>query len=424
MTPSRPPIGSPVVPRVKREAGVSEVPTSPKLPEDDAAPAMLRPAIGSPAAASISIEALSDENRKKLEERDRIEQQEEEEKHRGRVFGGVPEIRVPAFLLNSTFVLMLAAIIGAVGLFIYAQALTIIAEIPQLPKWLQFASYALLIVLCGLVVSFGVRLITIYWRLRETRRIHLRGIDELNARSHLRRQISLEANLARAHLLDYIKSYPGEEKRLAELGFTGQQIESLRSHGIRLVDDAADLGAPAWIMEFKMGYQQVLDDAADACIKRHALRVGLKTAATPLPIADTLIVLYSSFALIGDLCSIYNLRLGRVATLVVTGWAAIQSMLAGRIEDSPALGSMNDAVLNTTGEQVQVLASRLAKHAPGLVGAVAGAHIIGPAGVSAGKHAAETISRPVMRAVEQALVQGVLLKRLGKRTQAWLRMVE
>ena len=40
-----------------------------------------------------------------------------------------------------------------------------------------------------------------------------------------------------------------------------------------------------------------------------------------------------------DLCQIYQVRLGAPGTLVVTGWAAIQGVIAGRIDESSGADS-------------------------------------------------------------------------------------
>jgi len=72
----------------------------------------------------------------------------------------------------------------------------------------------------------------------------------------------------------------------------------------------------------------VVDEAAEACIRRHAMQVGLGVAALPLPLLETAVVLHGAFTMTADLCRIYQLRLGAPGTLVVTGWAAIQGVIA------------------------------------------------------------------------------------------------
>jgi len=408
MSAEHPPLGSPVIPRMEKGATADFSSEADESPSTGIVREAAHPPLGSPLGASCGFEPVSQENRKKLLERERKEHEEDERIHRGRVFGSVPEIQFPSFLLNTTFVLAIAAIFSVIALFVYAQALTILAEIQSLPTWLQYVSYALLFVFFVLIVGFGVRLAGIYWRLKKTRRINIRGLEELNARSHLRRQVSLETGAARAHLRDYIICYPIGNKQLSEAGFTHQQIAGLRIQREKLTDPQADLGSTAWIVDFKKSFQQILDDAADECIKRHALNVGVRTAAAPFPVADTLIVLYSSLALIGDLCRIYNLRLGRLSTVLVVSWAAGQSLLAGRIEESPTLDSLNDEALHTAfGEQaVKMLAT-------------VGSHL-----TSTATELASRVAKRSMRAIEQGVLQGVLLSRLGKRTKAWLRMVD
>jgi uncharacterized membrane protein YcjF (UPF0283 family) len=62
-----------------------------------------------------------------------------------------------------------------------------------------------------------------------------------------------------------------------------------------------------------------------------ARRTAFGTAVAPNAVADTGLTLYFSFALLADLCTIYNLRAGRLGTMVLLTRVFFNSYLAGQM---------------------------------------------------------------------------------------------
>ena len=64
-----------------------------------------------------------------------------------------------------------------------------------------------------------------------------------------------------------------------------------------------------------------------------ARRTAFATAVAPNALADTGLTLYFSFALLADLCTIYNLRAGRLGTMVLLSRVFFNSYLAGQMNE-------------------------------------------------------------------------------------------
>ncbi len=262
--------------------------------------------------------------------------QEDLEKQADQILSRSPGIRLPRFLFRPTFILLAAALGSLLGLFIATEIISVIDKLANLPLWAQYTWYTAIGIFLTVILIAGLRLVGLYIKLARTPQVPLKGLDELARRQSLRKIATREMGRAHKQLVAYVETYPiGEQipdKPLLEMGFTDQEISKLIKQRESLLNPDSTPDAEQWLNKFNKDFQPLLDKCADRKIRSYALRVGIKTAVTPTGIIDTLIVTASSFTMIGDLCKIYNLRMGTLSTAVVMVRAFAFAYLAAEFE--------------------------------------------------------------------------------------------
>lgn len=408
-----PPLGSPELRRLSTPVPSENV----SVPATPRAAAFSEPPIGHPSGVAVDTVPVSPEIRRAIDaEKERV-RVIEESAARGRIV--IPELCLPRFIAGSGFLLGIVSILSLVGLFVFGQTISVLAQIAVLPTAPRRLCYGLLAILLAAIAFAAVQLLVTYFRLRRTRRITLRSIDEINARAHLRQLIASETDDAFRIVREYLDDFPTDLKALCELGFKNEHAEKLLRYREDLTDVTKNLGSAEWLKRFRTGFQSVIGEAADECITRHARRVGLGTAAVPLALVDTGIVLYGSFTMISDLCRIYRLRMSASGTLIITGWAAFQSILAGRIED-------------WNGREVENWVHDFRHHVGGDAAVADSVHEVGATTLqdttSVLTRTAGDLHVPfvgtVFKRAAKGLLQYMLVRRLGLLTQRWLRIVD
>jgi putative membrane protein len=78
---------------------------------------------------------------------------------------------------------------------------------------------------------------------------------------------------------------------------------------------------------------------AHARIRYWSKRAAFATAVSPNSLADTGLTMYFSFAMISDLCTIYNLRAGNLGTMVILSRVFLNSYAAGQINEFEGVAS-------------------------------------------------------------------------------------
>jgi uncharacterized membrane protein YcjF (UPF0283 family) len=233
-----------------------------------------------------------------------------------------------AFLLGSA---------GVLGLFLYSQVLSILANLAAQPAWVQYLSYAGLVLCGGAVLYAAVRLVLLYVKLRTNRQIRLAGLEELHQRTQLRWLAHAQAAEAKRRLEQYLREFPmnteKERKKLTAVGVSVEMTAELSKVRTELLDPAKFSGSVEWFERFRTGFQAKLDEAATARIGYWAKRSGLTTAAAPNGLIDSAATLYFGFALLADLCRVYHLRAGRTGTAVLLGRVFFNSYLAGQMNE-------------------------------------------------------------------------------------------
>ncbi|MEI6607082.1 MAG: DUF697 domain-containing protein [Verrucomicrobiota bacterium] len=378
-------------------------------------PMQEQPPCGHPTGATVSFTPLSLETVAALAAEKTREYRLQEDAVRGKIVDVTIDLRLPRALLGWGFLLGIIAILSLVGLYVFAQTLTLLAQIAVLPSFARWIAYVVLSFLISGVLLGVIRLLTAYRRLRRTQRISVGGIGDFNQRAEYRKLVAKEAGKALQIVRDYVETFPREHQELVKLGFSTVQAGKLREARQRISNLRNNgLGTEHWLKQFRMDFQVIIDEAADDCIKRHAKQVALKVAALPLPLLEAVVVLHGAFTMIADLCHIYNLRLGKSGTLIVTGWAAVQGITAGEIDrltEDDVKSWAHEVGQNYGGVDSHEATAAAVHHSGGVVMATVGdIHIPGLGGI--------------LKRGAKGFLQYVLLRKLGRLTQSWLRIVE
>jgi uncharacterized membrane protein YcjF (UPF0283 family) len=245
----------------------------------------------------------------------------------------------PRIKLGSTTAGMaVMALLAGFIIFVYSQVLSILAELAALSYPWQIVGHIVLWSLITVIAIFLLRLAWLWVRLKASPQVSLRRLQALSEKRSLRGMSALETQQARQDLRGYLREYPFEKEKTVKLlqnfGLTDDDVEKLRRYKQHLLDTSVGHGHKEWIGLFDQHILSNLDRAAVKLSRRHALRVTVKTAAARSSLVDGAIVLYSSFAMIGDLARLYRLRTGPLGTAYLLVRAFIHAYLARHIEDS------------------------------------------------------------------------------------------
>lgn len=297
-------------------------------------------------------------------------------------------IKLPSFLFSATFIMAAVSLAGVFLLFILTQTLSFFESLSRAPAPAAYLGYGAVALLLLVMLLTMLRLAWLYLRLGKNRQVSLKVIGALESRRELRELSRQELREARARLMRYLEGFRLEGDRagseLAALGFLEEEVEALKNHKQRLLDENLSPSSEEWIRDFRQGFQAALDKAGSRRIKTFALRVGLKTAIIPISLVDAVIVVYSSFMMIGDLCRIYNLRLGGLSTAVILARAFVHAYLAAEIEE------MSEKVFDSIMDSEGLVSQFAGAIAPKLVEGKANAFLIWRLG-----RAASALLRPV-----------------------------
>ena len=295
--------------------------------------------LGRPPQIPIDARPLSDDDRRRLrlaEEEDALADLAEAEELAASdpaVLGWLGWVGHPlagAFLAGSA---------GALGLFLYSQALIILGAIALQPPLIQYVGYMVLALLGALVMYSSLRMLSLFVKLQRNRQIRLDGLAELQSRTRLRWLASAKTAEARERLARYIADYPlsSPPRKLARLGLDAPTVAKLMQVRERLADPAAFASSDDWFLRFRHDFQTPLDEIADARLRYWANRAMLVTAISPNGLVDSTASIYFGFSMVADLCQIYNLRAGRAGTAVLLGRVFFNAYLAGRLNDVEGL---------------------------------------------------------------------------------------
>jgi uncharacterized membrane protein YcjF (UPF0283 family) len=257
---------------------------------------------------------------------------------------------------------------GALGLFVYSQSLQVLTNLADQPPVIQWLGYIGLAVCGGAVLYAAGRFVLVYVRLRRNRQLRLAGLEELHQRTRLRWLAHAKAAEARTRLEQYLREFPlgtpKQAKKLTALGVGPDRLAALEKVRAELLDPAWFSGTGEWFERFRVGFQSVLDKAADDRIGYWARRSGVATALAPNGLVDSAAMLYFGFALLTDLCEVYHLRTGKTGTAVLLGRVFFNSYLSGQISDWEKLTEQQFNSLLTSAGHVAPVAAVLGGLSP------------------------------------------------------------
>ena len=215
--------------------------------------------------------------------------------------------------------------------------LNILANLATQPEWMQYAGYAALGLLGSSVLFAMGRLAVLYVRLRQNRQLRLKGLEELQDRTRLRWLVHAKVQEAKGRLEQYLIEYPildaRQQKTAGRVGVTPELVLELDKVKAELLDPARYASAGQWFDRFRDGFQGKLDAVAESRVKYWANRAMVVTAISPNGLVDSVSTTYFGFALLADLCLVYNLKAGKTGTAVLLGRVFFNAYLSGQLND-------------------------------------------------------------------------------------------
>lgn len=276
----------------------------------------------------------------------------------------------PALMgLRRSIIAPLAAVVvfgfgGALGLFLFSQTLSILANLAAQPEWVRYLGYGGLVLLAACVLYAITRLGVFYMRLKRNQQVRLEGVEELAKRTRLRWLARAKTHEAKRKMEDYLRSFPleapNDRRVLLGLGMTEETLRELQKARDTLLDPDKFSTTDQWFVSFTGTFQKHLDDVATARVQYWARRTGVITALAPNGLVDSAATLYFSFALLGDLCRIYHLRAGSVGTTVLLANVFFNAYLAGQGTEVEHFAEQSlESMFAPSGPLGEALAARL-----------------------------------------------------------------
>lgn len=371
----------------------------PLIPVDTETEPSLRPGetdLGRPEQRPAHVTDLTDADREKLRKAE-VEQALHDLAEAEELTASDPAVGWLGWVAHPLAAAFLIGSAGALGLFVYSQALQILAALAVQPAWVQWIGYIALAMCGGAVLYAAGRFVLVYVRVRRNRQLRLAGLEELHKRTRLRWLAHAKAAEARTRLEKYLREFPigtpKQAKRLAAIGIGPDRISELEKVRTELLDPARFSGTAEWFDRFRTGFQRVLDTTADERITWWARRSGVTTALAPNGLVDSAATLYFGFAMLADLCEVYNLRTGKTGTAVLLGRVFFNSYLSGQLNEWEKLTEQQlNSLLTSAGHVVPVALGGLAPFVAPLASVLSKAGAKGTSG----------------------LLNGLLIARLGK----------
>ena len=353
---------------------------------------------GRPPQVAVEMAPITESDYARIEQ-EQMREEEAEKRHIEEAVASDPMLmRLPAFLFHPLAISFAIGMAALLGLFIFSQITSTLAALASLNEGLRYTGYVGLTLLTGCVTFAVGRFGVFYFRLRPNRPLHLRAFDQLSQRTRLRWLVHEKRIEARDQLADYLRTYPlvsaKERKLLHSLGLSEEKLLQLEKVREELLDMNRFANIDDWVSTFRSRFQVVLDEAAEARVKYFGWRVAVSTALSPNTLVDTLLTAYCSFMMLADLCQVYNLRLGRIGTVVLLGRVFFNAYVAGQINEFEGVAEawIEDLVNQT------------------------GIHL---GGVAVSKIAGKTGAR-----IAEGVLNRFLLKRLGRYASRLLRPVQ
>jgi putative membrane protein len=252
---------------------------------------------------------------------------------------------LPGLLRSPIVFSLFLGMTGLLGIFLFNQVSSTLLWISTLGTIGQYLGYGFLGILVSAVGIAFLRLLWSFARLRNSPRWKLSGFQQLEKRAQLHQHyVRQQYSEVKEGLRIYLEEYPlanesMEGKKLSALGLDSQTRKQLQVRRDRLVDPSLMPSTMEWLSAFQGQFQAPIDEVAAARINHWAKRNALLVTLSNQSSFDTLGSLYFSVRMFHDLCTIYQLRSGRVESLVLLTRIFFQSYLAGQMNQLEPLAS-------------------------------------------------------------------------------------
>ncbi|MCC7420487.1 MAG: DUF697 domain-containing protein [Planctomycetaceae bacterium] len=264
---------------------------------------------------------------------------------------------------------LLALGVGSVLLLLGVQLASFAVTLSTLPLAVQLAG-TLAAGSLVLVVAYSlVTLVREYTRLRQTPRISLRALRQLEERAVMRQKAREHRREAIRQLQEFLDAYvtkESSEAQLRQFGISAQEWNELIAQAARLRSGPHG-DDQAWMEEVDSRFLSLLDGVASRVIRAAALSTGFRTASTPTGFLDAALMTAGSVALVRNLCRLYQLKTDRWGTCLVlvhiVGNLVVSSQTEEVVqESSEQLRASLEGMLGTAaGSVVRFLGSRVAE---------------------------------------------------------------
>ncbi len=316
---------------------------------------------GVPEPKDVTARPMSNREKEKYRREDFAAEQKRLERLSAQLFKELKGFQLPSWL-KRTCIWGLLAVAAVLILLLVGQVTTFLSQLKTLPLWSQWLVGALLSLVALIVLVLVIKILLLSLKLKRNEQINFAVIEALSKREELRNLAYARRVEAVDKLKDYLKSFPVQkEEAFLEIGMTRDHFASLARAHKKLLDGSQPLSSDKWLDLYRAGFQLALDETAANIHKSYARRVALKTAISPLPMLDTVIVLGLSLAMVKDMMTLYNLKFGTVAAAYVLVHAIGQAYIAGELQDisESFVDSLNDTVADHVGQVASTITTAI-----------------------------------------------------------------
>lgn len=236
---------------------------------------------------------------------------------------------------------------GLFGMYCFVQGVWFWQTVMTFPLPLRIGAWSIFALLLLVVCVAGIRLVWFYGKLRSNQQQYLDYEETHDCLRSWQTQEHLVENQKKISrvLQDFVRRYPlknlsSHHPLSKTLVREKKKREDVRQLWEFLCQTSPDENQEYWLEKYRQ-FQDILDTCATQSLDKAAKIVGMKTAISPNPLWDMLIVLYWSFHFMRELCEIYYLRVNFYATcqLVMKMWVmAICSSAVDSMEDTVQVG--------------------------------------------------------------------------------------
>jgi uncharacterized membrane protein YcjF (UPF0283 family) len=234
-------------------------------------------------------------------------------------------------------IIALVLLLGTVVLLtMLAQAVLLLNQLALMPPYARILGYTGVGLLTLIAVGAIGRLAWVFVHLRTTPNVSLTALEEVRRRAEMRQQAAEDTLAAVGRVAEFLRGYdassPKMRKRLERLRVEPATVNKLGQRRRQLLErDYTD--SNSWLRDVSDHFLGPLDVAARERIRLYAIAAGIKTAALPSGLLDTLAVLSNAYLMIADLCELYNVKTSRTGTLGLLVHVCLLSLVAANLED-------------------------------------------------------------------------------------------